>query len=152
MFPLARGTVYWIPIMPSTGQTIAHFCLLEKLGAGGMGVVCKARDVQLNRLVALKVLAPTRADDADMRSRLLREARAASALNHPNIVTIYEAGSSEDIDFIAMEYVEGTTLACRIPAEGMPVPEAIAIARSIAAALAAAHGAGIVHRDLKPGN
>ena len=134
------------------GQTIAHFEVLEKLGAGGMGVVYKARDVQLDRFIALKLLHPARADDAGMRSRLLREARAASALNHPNIVTIYEAGSADGIDFIAMEYVEGTTLAERIPPQGMPLPEALSIARAIAAALAVAHSAGIVHRDLKPSN
>ena len=138
--------------MLSAGQKIAHFEVLGKLGAGGMGVVYKARDVHLDRMVALKVLPPARADDAAMRSRLLREARAASALNHSNIVTIYEAGSADGIDFIAMEYVEGTTLSRRIPPQGMPVGEAFAVARSIATALAVAHTAGIVHRDLKPAN
>src|SRR5258708_2392131 len=138
--------------MLSAGQRIGHFEILEKLGAGGMGVVYKARDVQLDRLVALKMLAPAPARDAALRSRLLREARAASALNHPNIVTIHEAGSADGVDFIAMEYVTGTTLAGRIPSHGMPLPEALATACSIAAALAAAHAAGIVHRDLKPAN
>jgi len=87
-----------------------------------------------------------------MQSRLLREARAASALNHSNIVTIHEAGVESGLHYIVMEYVEGVTLADRIPPEGMPVPEAIAVARDIAAALGAAHATGIVHRDLKPAN
>jgi tRNA A-37 threonylcarbamoyl transferase component Bud32/cephalosporin-C deacetylase-like acetyl esterase len=138
--------------MLSAGQRIAHFEILEKVGAGGMGVVYKARDVHLDRLVAIKVLAPARAGDTVMRSRLLREARAASGLNHPHIVTIHEAGSADGIDFIAMEYIEGTTLARHIPPQGMTVPEALAVARAIAGALAAAHAAGIVHRDLKPAN
>ena len=138
--------------MLSAGQRIAHFEVLEKVGAGGMGIVYKARDVQLDRLIALKVLTAARAGDDAMRSRLLREARAASSLNHSHIVTIHEAGSAGGIDFIAMEYVEGTTLARRIPPAGMPAAEALAIARDIAGALATAHAAGIVHRDLKPAN
>ena len=91
------------------------------LGAGGMGVVYSALDTRLNRLVAIKVVKPARAGDSGLRARLLGEARAASALNHPNIVTVYEAGSEGDVDFIAMEFVEGETLARRIPAGGHAV-------------------------------
>jgi tRNA A-37 threonylcarbamoyl transferase component Bud32 len=137
---------------PAGGQQIGHFELLEKLGAGGMGVVYKARDTHLNRLVAIKVIQPARVTDSALQARLLAEARAASALNHPNVVTVYDAGSCDGVDFIAMEYVPGETLGRRIPPQGMPVAEALAAARGVAAALAAAHAAGIVHRDLKPGN
>ena len=115
-------------------------------------MVFKARDTRLGRLVAIKVLSPAREGDSDLRARLLREARATSSLNHPSIVTVYEAGSAEDVDFIAMEYVEGETLARRIPEGGMAMPEAMAVARAVASALAAAHASGIVHRDLKPAN
>jgi eukaryotic-like serine/threonine-protein kinase len=137
--------------MLPAGQKIAHFEVLSQIGAGGMGVVYKARDLQLERVVALKVLPPKRAEDQELRARLLREARAASALNHPNIVTVYEAGTSDGVDYIAMEFVDAT-LAEKIPAAGMPVKEALAIARAVAVALGEAHSAGVVHRDLKPAN
>src|SRR5215472_1800256 len=138
--------------MLSEGQTLGHFEIMEKLGAGGMGVVFKARDTHLNRLIAIKVIQPARVTDSSLQARLLAEARAASSLNHPNVVTVYDAGSCDGVDYIAMEYVPGETLARRIPPEGMPVSEALAIARGVGAALAAAHAAGIVHRDLKPAN
>jgi eukaryotic-like serine/threonine-protein kinase len=136
----------------SADHRLGQFELLEKLGAGGMGVVHKARDTRLNRLVAIKVIQPARIGDRGLEARLLAEARAASSLNQLNVVTVYDAGSWDGIDFIAMEYVPGETLARRIPPQGMPVAEALRVARGVAAALAAAHAAGIVHRDLKPGN
>lgn len=138
--------------MLSPGRRIGHFEVLDQIGAGGMGVVYKARDIKLDRLVALKVLRPGSGKDEMLRTRLLREARAASSLNHPNIVTVYEADSIEGVDFIAMEFVEGEALSRRIPAGGMALPEALHVARGVAAALAVSHAAGIVHRDLKPAN
>jgi len=136
----------------AAGDRLGQFEFLEKLGAGGMGVVYKARDIRLNRLVAIKVIQPARTGDSELQARLLAEARAASALNQLNVVTVYDSGSWDGVDFIAMEYVPGETLARRIPPQGMPVAEALRVARGVAAALAAAHAAGIVHRDLKPGN
>jgi Tol biopolymer transport system component/tRNA A-37 threonylcarbamoyl transferase component Bud32 len=135
-------------------RTIGHYEILEKLGEGGIGVVWKARDPQLNRLVALKVLSPAKQISADRKRRFLQEARAASALNHPNIVTIYEIGcdTDTDTDFIAMEYVAGKTLDRIIPRGGMPLAEVLSLAVPIADALSKAHAAGIIHRDLKPGN
>jgi serine/threonine protein kinase/Tol biopolymer transport system component len=132
-------------------QTIAHYRITAKLGEGGMGVVWKARDPQLDRLVALKVLSPDKQGE-DRRRRFLREARAASALNHPNIVTIYEIGCDAGTDFIAMEYVAGKTLDQIIPRGGMPVAEVLRLAVPVADALSKAHTAGIIHRDLKPAN
>lgn len=102
--------------------------------------------------MALKILPPEYASDPERRSRLLREARAASALNHPNIVGIYEVGSDNGVDFFAMEYVEGKSLSKMIPAKGMPLGEALDCAVQIAGGLAKAHAAGLIHRDLKPGN
>ena len=134
------------------GDTLAQYRVDAKLGEGGMGVVYKAYDTRLQRHVALKVLPLEHAADPDHRQRLLREARAVSALNHPNIVTIYEIGSEGNIDFIAMEYVQGQPLAQAIPAQGLPLSLAIGNALEICAALASAHAAGIIHRDLKPAN
>jgi eukaryotic-like serine/threonine-protein kinase len=133
------------------GTTVGHYEILEKLGEGGMGVVYKARDVLLNRIAALKFL-PADGADADKRRRFVQEARAASALNHPNIVTIYEVGNAGDRDFIAMELIQGKPLDEMIGRKGLPFDRAIDVASQIAGALAAAHAAGIVHRDLKPGN
>jgi serine/threonine protein kinase/Tol biopolymer transport system component len=135
-----------------TGQTIGHYCVLERLGEGGMGVVWKARDVRLDRLVAIKMLPPERTRDPDRRARFIREARAASALNHPNIITIHEIGSEGDVDFLVMELISGKTLDHLTPAGGMRLGDALKYGVQIADALAAAHRAGIVHRDLKPGN
>src|SRR5579872_7301290 len=134
------------------GRTLAHYEILEKLGEGGMGAVWKARDTRLDRLVALKVLPAEKLADAERKRRFAQEARAASALNHPHIVTIYEIGESEGIDFIAMEFVPGKALDELIPRRGLRLRDALKYAVEIADALAAAHAARIVHRDLKPGN
>src|SRR5262245_70224 len=135
-----------------TGKRVSHFEILEKLGEGGMGVVYKARDIDLDRLVALKVLASSQAADSDRRQRFILEAKAASALNHPNIVTIHEIFRDQNTDFIAMEFIPGKTLDQLIAGKKMKLPEALAISAQVADALAAAHVAGITHRDLKPAN
>jgi Tol biopolymer transport system component/tRNA A-37 threonylcarbamoyl transferase component Bud32 len=134
------------------GRTIAHYTVLEKLGEGGMGVVYKARDTRLGRLVAIKTLPPNRVLDDARKQRFIQEAKAASALNHPNIVHIYDIDETDGIDFISMEFVVGKTLDRLIPRRGMPLGEALKYGVQITDALAAAHKAGIVHRDLKPGN
>jgi tRNA A-37 threonylcarbamoyl transferase component Bud32 len=134
------------------GRELSHYEVLEKLGEGGMGVVYQARDKELGRLVAIKVLSGESVQNAERRRRFVQEARAASALNHPNIVTIYEIGHADALDFIVMEHVEGRSLQALIPPQGMPVQEAVPLASQIASALAAAHGAGIIHRDVKPAN
>jgi len=134
------------------GTRIGTFEILAPLGAGGMGEVYRARDSRLGREVAIKVLPAERLSDPTRRARFVREAKAASALNHPHIVTIHEIGSSDGIDFIVMEYVPGQTLDELIPKSGMPVREALRLAIPIADALAAAHAHGIVHRDIKPAN
>jgi dienelactone hydrolase/predicted Ser/Thr protein kinase len=131
---------------------LAHFRIESKLGAGGMGVVYRAYDLRLERNVALKVLPAGDLDDPERRRWLLREARAASALNHSNIVTVFEVGSEGGVDFISMEYVEGSSLSEAIPAKGLPVARALDYAIGIAGALEKAHAAGVVHRDLKPAN
>lgn len=134
------------------GQVLSHYRILEKTGEGGMGVVYKARDRHLDRLVALKILPPDRVADPDRKRRFVQEAKAASALNHPNIITIYDIDSSEGVDFIAMEYVEGRTLRQVIGSNGLELETAIKYATVLSGAIAAAHKAGIVHRDLKPAN
>src|SRR5262252_5984237 len=134
------------------GHDISHYEILEKLGQGGMGVVYKAQDRRLNRFVAVKVLPAEKVGDAERKGRFMQEARAASALNHPNIITIYEIGCAGGIDFIAMEFVAGKTLDRCILRHGLRLNEALKYSVQIADALAAAHKAGIVHRDLKPGN
>ncbi|MGD0776818.1 MAG: protein kinase [Candidatus Solibacter sp.] len=133
------------------GRRLGHYEIQARLGAGGMGTVYQALDTLLNRAVALKVLSPDRWEGTAGRGRLMREAQAASALNHPNIVTVYEIGQDGGVDFIAMERVEGRTLG-EMAARRLPLREALEIAIQIADAMAAAHTAGIVHRDLKPGN
>ena len=134
------------------GRTISHYDIIEKLGEGGMGVVYKARDRHLDRFVAIKVLPAERVADPERKHRFVQEAKAASSLNHPNIITIYDIGQVDGIDFIAMEWVAGNTLDQLIPRNGMRLSEALKCAVQIADALARAHSAGIVHRDLKPGN
>src|SRR6266496_3948230 len=105
-----------------SSRAIAHYTIAEKIGEGGMGVVWKARDTRLDRLVALKVLPADKVTDPDRKRRFVQEAKAASALNHPNIVTIYEIGSEDGVDFIAMEYVAGKTLEQLIARRGMRLP------------------------------
>jgi Tol biopolymer transport system component/predicted Ser/Thr protein kinase len=134
------------------GKTLGHYQITEKLGEGGMGVVYKARDTHLDRFAALKVLPPERVSDPDRKRRFIQEAKAASALNHPNIITIHDIDQADGIDFIAMEYVAGKTLDELIPRKGMRLSLALKYAVQIADALARAHGAGIIHRDLKPSN
>jgi len=131
---------------------LGPFSLLEKIGEGGMGVVYKARDTRLDRIVAIKLLPESRVADPERRARFMQEARAASALNHPNIVTIHDIAEHEGRHFLVMEFIDGRALNERIPRKGMAVTEALRIAAQVADALAAAHAAGIVHRDLKPGN
>jgi Tol biopolymer transport system component len=134
------------------GSVISRFEVLERLGEGGMGVVWKANDKLLDRLVALKVLPPDMVADPERKRRFVQEAKAASALNHPNIITIYDIAHEDGIDFIVMEYVRGTTMDRLIPAKGLRTAEMLKYAIQIADALAKAHTAGIVHRDLKPAN
>ncbi len=134
------------------GRVVAHYEILAKLGEGGMGVLYKARDTHLDRLVALKILPADRVADPERRRRFVQEARAASALNHPHIVTVYDIDEADGVHFIAMEHVEGTTLADRIGRRGLPLQDALKHAAQIADALAQAHAKGIVHRDLKPAN
>lgn len=134
------------------GRSLAHYSIIEKLGEGGMGAVYKARDERLDRFVALKILPADKMSDPERRRRFTQEAKSASALNHPNIVTIYDIGEADGVHFIAMEYVEGRTLDGLIGRKELPLKDALEIAVQIADGLGKAHAAGIVHRDLKPSN
>jgi serine/threonine protein kinase/tetratricopeptide (TPR) repeat protein len=134
------------------GAIISHYEVLEKLGEGGMGVLYRARDLRLGRMVALKALQPEHKLDAGRRARFVLEAKAASALNHPNLVTVYEIATVDGADYIAMELVQGDTLRQRTGTGGLNVSDALSYATQIASGLAAAHAAGIVHRDIKPAN
>ncbi len=134
------------------GRKLLHYEILTRIGAGGMGEVWRARDTRLDREVAIKVLPAIQGDDSVHKQRFLREARAASALIHPNIITVHEINSADGMDFIVMEYVRGETLAALQAHGKLPLGQALDYAIQIADALTTAHEAGVVHRDLKPGN
>ncbi len=151
--PWSAGCIIlWRTNSRVTGRTFLHYNILEKLGEGGMGVVWKARDTHLDRFVALKVLPAEKLQDPERRRRFTQEAKAASALNHPNIIHIYDITEADGVPFIAMEYVAGKTLDEIVGRKGMRVPDALRYGIQIADALDKAHSAGIIHRDLKPSN
>jgi serine/threonine protein kinase len=132
------------------GQSLLHYRITEKIGEGGMGVVYKAADTHLDRIVAIKILPPGKTSDLERKRRFVQEAKAASALHHPNIVVIHDIAFDQGLDFIVMEYVDGPSLDRLIGRRGLKLDQALGFAVQIADGLARAHAAGIVHRDLKP--
>ncbi|MFH2050069.1 MAG: protein kinase [bacterium] len=136
----------------SPGKILSHYEIIEKVGAGGMGEVFKAKDTRLDRMVAIKILPPTVAANPDLKQRFEREAKTISSLNHPNICTLHDVGYEEGMDYLVMEYIEGETLSERIKKGSVPIEEVLKIAGQIADALDKAHGQGLIHRDLKPAN
>lgn len=134
------------------GRKVQHYQFLDKLGAGGMGEIYRAQDTRLNRFVAIKVLIGSHAGDPDRRRRFIQEAQAASALNHPNIVTLHDILIDDGSQFMVLEHIQGKTLAELIPRGGLRVPQVLKLAMQMTDALQTAHAAGIIHRDLKPGN
>src|SRR5215831_8295634 len=136
----------------STKAILLHYRIVSKLGAGGMGDVYLAEDTRLGRKVALKLLPTDLTDNQDRLRRFEQEARTASALNHPNILTVYEFGADGEIHFIATEFIEGETLRRHSAQSAMNVPKVLDVAVQVASALAEAHQAGIIHRDIKPEN
>jgi len=137
-------------LIPNT--TLSHYSIVSKIGAGGMGAVYLAKDTKLDRQVALKILPPEFAEDNDRMNRFVREAKSASALNHPNIITIYEIGETDGMHFIASEYIQGETLHTRLEQRPLDLTTTLDIAIQVTSALNAAHRAGIIHRDIKPEN
>src|SRR5262249_19656984 len=132
---------------------LGPYRVLQVLGAGGMGVVFRAEDPQLARLVALKTMLPALAASDSARQRFLREARAAAAIKHDHIVSVYQVGEDRNVPFLAMEFLDGESLDSLVKREGkLPVPETLRIGRQIASGLAAAHKRGLIHRDIKPAN
>ena len=136
----------------SSGERLGPYEILAPIGAGGMGEVFRAKDTRLHRTVAIKILPRNTTANSDRKERFLQEARAASALNHPSIVTLHDIGSDRGMDYLVMEFVPGKSLDKIIPPKGLPLAEALGYTRQIASALAAAHTVGIVHRDIKPAN
>src|SRR6476646_10032676 len=154
---IVKAEAFMGKIMPTDtplamGTQLGPYEVENRIGAGGMGEVYKAIDARLSRTVAIKLLPPGKVADAEVRQRFAQEARAASALNHANIITIYDIGNENGLDYIVMEYVSGKTLDTLIPSSGLRLSVALNYAVQIASALTAAHSAGIIHRDLKPGN
>src|SRR3982751_1458775 len=136
----------------SIKSQISHYRIISRIGTGGMGEGYLAEDARLGRKVALKVLLGNHAADSDTRRRFGQEARSASGLNHPNIITIYETGEWENEDYIAMEHVQGQSVRDLITQKKLTLGEAVNIAEQVSSALAAAHAVGIIHRDIKPEN